>query len=89
MYNMLTGKTPFQGDSQLQVILKPSPDDVQDLYLRSLEALGIDPAVHDIRFEEDNWESPTLAPREWAGRSSWTAWRSRSSPTSNRRAAMI
>jgi glycyl-tRNA synthetase alpha chain len=42
------------------VILKPSPDDVQDLYLESLRALGIDPAVHDIRFEEDNWESPTL-----------------------------
>jgi len=45
---------------QYQVILKPSPSDVQDLYLGSLEALGIDPRVHDIRFEEDNWESPTL-----------------------------
>ncbi len=45
---------------QYQVVLKPSPDDVQDLYLASLEAVGIDPAVHDIRFEEDNWESPTL-----------------------------
>jgi glycyl-tRNA synthetase alpha chain len=45
---------------QLQVILKPAPADVQDLYLGSLRALGIDPAAHDVRFEEDNWESPTL-----------------------------
>jgi glycyl-tRNA synthetase alpha chain len=45
---------------QFQVILKPAPDDVQAVYLRSLEACGIDPAAHDIRFEEDNWESPTL-----------------------------
>jgi glycyl-tRNA synthetase alpha chain len=45
---------------QFQVILKPSPADVQDSYLASLAALGIDPAAHDVRFEEDNWESPTL-----------------------------
>jgi glycyl-tRNA synthetase alpha chain len=45
---------------QYQVILKPSPADIQDVYLRSLEAIGIDLRVHDIRFEEDNWESPTL-----------------------------
>lgn len=45
---------------QYQVILKPSPPDIQDLYLDSLRALGIDPLVHDIRFVEDNWESPTL-----------------------------
>jgi glycyl-tRNA synthetase alpha chain len=45
---------------QFQVILKPSPVDVQDVYLKSLVALGIDPAAHDVRFEEDNWESPTL-----------------------------
>jgi glycyl-tRNA synthetase alpha chain len=45
---------------QLQVILKPSPDDVQQTYLESLEAVGINPRLHDIRFEEDNWESPTL-----------------------------
>src|SRR5918994_285233 len=45
---------------QFQVILKPAPDDVQDLYLQSLEACGIDLRAHDIRFEEDNWESPTL-----------------------------
>jgi glycyl-tRNA synthetase alpha chain len=46
---------------QFQVILKPSPDEVQQLYLESLEACGINPKQHDIRFEEDNWESPTLA----------------------------
>ena len=45
---------------QFQVILKPSPDDIQQLYLDSLAALGIDSLVHDIRFVEDNWESPTL-----------------------------
>ena len=45
---------------QYQVILKPSPADIQDIYLRSLAAIGIDLRVHDIRFEEDNWESPTL-----------------------------
>ncbi|MDF9409273.1 glycine--tRNA ligase subunit alpha [Pelotomaculum isophthalicicum JI] len=45
---------------QYQVILKPSPDDVQELYLASLKAIGIDPDEHDIRFVEDNWESPTL-----------------------------
>ncbi len=45
---------------QFQVILKPSPDEVQLTYLQSLEACGIDPRRHDIRFEEDNWESPTL-----------------------------
>ena len=46
--------------SQFQVILKPSPVDVQDLYLKSLGAIGIHLKEHDIRFEEDNWESPTL-----------------------------
>jgi glycyl-tRNA synthetase alpha chain len=46
--------------TQLQVILKPSPDDIQDLYLDSLAAAGINLKEHDIRFEEDNWESPTL-----------------------------
>ncbi len=45
---------------QLQVILKPSPEDVQDIYLKSLEAIGIEPLKHDIRFVEDNWEAPTL-----------------------------
>ncbi len=45
---------------QFQVVLKPSPLEIQDLYLGSLKELGIDPLVHDIRFVEDNWESPTL-----------------------------
>jgi glycyl-tRNA synthetase alpha chain len=45
---------------QYQVLIKPSPPDLQDLYLGSLEAIGIDMALHDIRFVEDDWESPTL-----------------------------
>jgi glycyl-tRNA synthetase alpha chain len=56
------GENPyrFQQFYQYQVILKPAPADVQDVYLRSLAAVGIDPEKHDIRFVEDNWESPTL-----------------------------
>jgi len=45
---------------QFQVVIKPSPDNFQQLYLDSLKAIGIEPLVHDIRFVEDNWESPTL-----------------------------
>jgi glycyl-tRNA synthetase alpha chain len=45
---------------QLQLIIKPAPADIQDVYLDSLRSCGIDPRYHDIRFEEDNWESPTL-----------------------------
>ncbi len=45
---------------QYQVILKPSPDNIQELYLKSLESFGVDPLKHDIRFVEDDWESPTL-----------------------------
>lgn len=45
---------------QFQVLLKPSPDNIQELYLESLTELGFDPLEHDIRFVEDNWESPTL-----------------------------
>ena len=56
------GENPnrVQHSYQYQVILKPSPDNVQELYLGSLEALGIDLAKHDVRFVEDDWESPTL-----------------------------
>lgn len=56
------GENPnrVQRHHQFQVVLKPSPLDIQDLYLDSLRALGIDPLVDDIRFVEDNWESPTL-----------------------------
>jgi glycyl-tRNA synthetase alpha chain len=56
------GQNPNRGQHyyQFQVILKPSPDNLQELYLDSLRTLGIDPLVDDIRFVEDNWESPTL-----------------------------
>ena len=45
---------------QFQVVMKPSPDNIQELYLNSLRALGIDPLAHDIRFVEDNWENPSM-----------------------------
>ncbi|MGB0560470.1 MAG: glycine--tRNA ligase subunit alpha [Spirulinaceae cyanobacterium] len=56
------GENPnrYQHYYQYQVLIKPSPSNIQELYLTSLEALGIDPCRHDIRFVEDNWESPTL-----------------------------
>jgi len=50
----------FQHYYQFQVVLKPSPDNIQELYLGSLDAIGIDRSIHDIRFVEDDWESPTL-----------------------------
>lgn len=55
---------------QYQVILKPSPDNAQELYLKSLEAIGIDLSKHDVRFVEDNWESPTLG----AAGVGWEVW---------------
>ncbi len=55
---------------QFQVILKPSPQNVQELYLNSLKALGVDPLEHDIRFVEDDWESPTLG----AAGLGWEVW---------------
>jgi glycyl-tRNA synthetase alpha chain len=55
---------------QYQVLLKPSPTDVQDLYLQSLKKIGIDPLAHDIRFVEDDWESPTLG----ASGLGWEVW---------------
>lgn len=56
------GENPFrlQHYYQYQVVIKPSPMEMQELYLDSLRTIGIDPKVHDIRFVEDNWESPTL-----------------------------
>ena len=56
------GENPnrLQQHHQFQVILKPSPGDVQDVYLQSLKTVGLDPALHDIRFVEDDWENPTL-----------------------------
>ncbi len=66
------GENPYRMGRyfQYQVILKPSPDDVQEIYLRSLEALGIDVRKHDIRFVEDDWESPTLG----ASGVGWEVW---------------
>ncbi len=66
------GENPnrFQHYYQFQVILKPSPDDIQQLYLDSLKVLGIDPMAHDIRFVEDDWESPTLG----ASGLGWEVW---------------
>jgi glycyl-tRNA synthetase alpha chain len=55
---------------QYQVIIKPSPPDLQDLYLGSLAAIGLDPKLHDIRFVEDDWESPTLG----AAGLGWEVW---------------
>ena len=56
------GSNPNRGQHyyQYQVVLKPAPDNIQTLYLESLKAIGIDPLTHDLRFVEDNWESPTL-----------------------------
>jgi glycyl-tRNA synthetase alpha chain len=66
------GENPnrFQRYFQYQVIMKPSPDDIQERYLASLEALGIEPRRHDIRFVEDDWEAPTLG----AGGVGWEVW---------------
>jgi len=55
---------------QFQTVLKPSPDNIQELYLESLKVLGIDPMEHDIRFVEDDWESPTLG----AAGLGWEVW---------------
>jgi glycyl-tRNA synthetase alpha chain len=62
------GENPNRGQHyyQFQVVVKPSPDNLQALYLDSLRELGVDPLVHDIRFVEDNWESPTLG--------AWEVW---------------
>src|SRR4029079_11261312 len=56
------GDNPFRlgKHHQFQVVLKPAPADIQRLYVESLAAIGLDLAVHDLRFEEDNWEAPTL-----------------------------
>jgi glycyl-tRNA synthetase alpha chain len=66
------GKNPnrLQHYYQFQVVMKPSPDVIQELYLDSLRFLGVDPTIHDIRFVEDNWESPTLG--SWG--LGWEVW---------------
>jgi glycyl-tRNA synthetase alpha chain len=66
------GENPFrfQHYFQYQVLLKPSPPDVVETYFRSLEAIGVDPAAHDLRLVEDNWEGPTLG--AWG--TGWEVW---------------
>jgi len=66
------GENPYrlQHYFQFQVLIKPSPDNIQELYLDSLKSLGIDPTKHDIRFVEDNWEGPTLG--AWG--TGWEVW---------------
>ena len=66
------GENPYrlQHYFQYQVLIKPSPDDIQEQYLESLKSLGLDPAKHDIRFVEDNWEGPTLG--AWG--TGWEVW---------------
>ena len=66
------GENPFRFQQfyQYQVILKPAPADVQDLYLNSLQAIGIDVPRHDVRFVEDNWENPSLG----ASGLGWEVW---------------
>lgn len=66
------GENPnrVQKHHQFQVVLKPSPDNIQELYLKSLAAIGIDSRLHDIRFVEDDWESPTLG----AAGLGWEVW---------------
>ena len=66
------GENPnrYQHYYQFQVIIKPSPDDIQTLYLKSLQAIGIETEKHDIRFVEDDWESPTLG----ASGLGWEVW---------------
>ena len=83
------GENPFrfQHYFQYQVILKPAPEDVLDLYFGSLSAIGIDLVQHDVRLVEDDWEQPSSVPGGSAGRSGATGWRSRSSRTSSRWAA--
>ena len=69
---------------QFQVLLKPSPSDIQDLYLESLQEIGIDLTKHDVRFVEDNWESPTLVLGGWAGKYGLMEWKLVNSLTFNK-----
>ncbi len=70
-----TAKTPtvYSTYYQFQVVIKPSPDNIQELYLGSLKELGMDPTIHDIRFVEDDWENPTLG--AWG--LGWEVWAKR------------
>ncbi len=61
---------PLTALLSVPVVIKPSPDNIQELYLGSLKELGMDPTIHDIRFVEDNWENPTLGARGLG----WEVW---------------
>ena len=74
---------------RFQVLLKPCPADIQDLYLGSLDAIGIDRNLHDVRFVEDDWENPTVGAWVSAGKSGVTVWKSASSPISSRSVAWM
>ena len=69
---------------QFQVVMKPSPSNIQELYLESLEKLGINPLEHDIRFVEDNWETHQLVQLVLVGKFGLTVWKSLSSLISNK-----
>ena len=79
----------MQMHTQYQVLLKPDPGNPQELYLSSLEAIGLERDRHDIRFVEDNWESPALGAWGLGWKSGSTARRSHSSPISNRPEALV
>ena len=69
---------------QFQVVMKPSPSNIQELYLESLEKLGINPLEHDIRFVEDNWENHLLVQLVLVGKFGLMGWKSLSSLISNK-----
>ncbi|GHH44613.1 hypothetical protein GCM10007982_12980 [Helicobacter pylori] len=74
---------------QFQVVIKPSPSNIQELYLKSLEVLGINLNEHDIRFVEDNWESPTLGHGGLAGKCGLMAGKLRNSLISSKWGALL
>ena len=74
---------------QYQVIIKPSPFRIQEKYLSSLECLGINPKDHDIRFVEDNWESPTLGAWGVGWEYGWMVWKFLNLPISNNAVELI
>ena len=69
---------------QYQAILKPSPENLQELYVNSLAAIGVDMALHDVRFVEDDWRARRWARGAWGGNAGATGWKCRSSPTFSR-----
>ena len=80
------GENPNRGQHyyQFQVVMKPNPQNLVDLYFGSLKYLGIDPEIHDLRLVEDNWESPTLGAWGLGWEFGLTEWKSLNSPISNK-----